>query len=65
MTMPLAETKPLEFPEADLSQRLMQTAHGFVEDRINHANTNRRMVSGKSESAQRSEASVAYNPGYR
>lgn len=42
-TLPVAKSQPLEFPEADLSVRLMQTAHGFVESQINRVNENRKL----------------------
>lgn len=38
----LAGTDPLDWPEADLSQRVMDTAHAFVEARIASANDARR-----------------------
>lgn len=40
----LAGTKPLEWPESDLSGRLMIGAHKFVESRIQVANKNRRSM---------------------
>ncbi len=47
----LAGTKPLDWPEADLSQRLMDTAHTFVEAQIERANTARRAFHGDAEDA--------------
>jgi dienelactone hydrolase len=47
----LAGTRPLDWPEADLSQRLMQVAHGFVEGQIDAAARNRQAVRGDSEAA--------------
>ncbi len=58
VTMPLADTKPLEFPEADLSQRLMQTAHTFVEKQIKRANADRQAVLGNSDSAEQARRTL-------
>lgn len=51
VTMTRAETRPLEYPESDLSQRLMQVAHKFVEAQISQANSDRKPVLGESETA--------------
>ena len=48
----LAGTKPLDWPEADLSQRLMHAAHVFVEDQINKANRGRQAVRGDGDGAE-------------
>lgn len=47
----LADTKSLDWPEADLSDRMMQGAHTFVEAQIARANSNRKPVRGDSENA--------------
>ncbi len=47
----LAGTKPLDWPEADLSQRLMHAAHTFVEGQIEKANDRRKAVRGDSKAA--------------
>ena len=39
--VPLAGTEPLQWPEADLSWRLMEGAHRFIESRIDAANRSR------------------------
>ena len=38
----LAGTQPLDWPESDLSQRLMLTAHSFIEDQIKKAGDRRK-----------------------
>lgn len=47
----LVGTKPLDWTEADLSGRLMQTAHTFVESQIARANSARKAVRGDHDSA--------------
>lgn len=47
----LAGTQPLELPEADVSFRLMRTAHTFVETQISAANSQRRAALGDSPQA--------------
>ncbi len=47
----LAGTKPLDWPEADLSQRLMDTAHTFIETQIEKANAARKSVRGDTKDA--------------
>jgi dienelactone hydrolase len=41
----LAGTKPLDWPEVDLSSRMMQAAHSFVETQIAKASQNRKSIS--------------------
>jgi len=48
---PLAGTKPLDWTEADLSGRLMQAAHTFVETQIAEANSLRQAVRGDAPEA--------------
>ncbi len=47
----LAGTKLLDWPEADLSQRLMDTAHTFIETQIEKANAARKSVRGDTKDA--------------
>ncbi len=59
---PLANTKSLEWPEADLSARLMDGAHRFVEGQIRAARDQRgRFWKYDTSSRQAYEASVAEN----
>jgi len=41
---PLPDTQPIEWPEADLSERLMDGAHAFVERKINEAASAAKLV---------------------
>jgi len=60
--LPLADTKPLEWPEADLSGRLMDGAHRFIEGQIRAAREQRgRFWKYDTSSPQAYEASVAQN----
>ncbi len=60
--LPLADTKPLEWPEDDLSTRLMDGAHRFVEGQIRSARDRRgRFWKCDTSSPQAYEASVAQN----
>jgi dienelactone hydrolase len=60
--LPLADTKPLEWPEADLSGRLMDGAHRFIEEQIRAARARRsRFWKYDASSRQAYEASVAEN----
>jgi len=59
---PLAGTKPLEWPEADLSGRLMDGAHRFVDEQIRAARGQRsRYWNYDTSSRQAYETSVAQN----
>ncbi|MCL5281003.1 MAG: dienelactone hydrolase family protein [Planctomycetes bacterium] len=59
---PLADTRPLEWPEADLSGRLMDGAHRFIEEQIRAARAQRsRFWKYDTSSRQAYEASVAEN----
>ncbi len=49
--IPLAGTKPLDWTEADLSGRLMQTAHTFVETQIGKYNDIRTPLRGDADDA--------------
>ena len=49
----LTGTKPLDWPEADLSGRMMQAAHSFVETQIASANRERKPVRGDEGDADR------------
>ncbi len=60
--LPLPDTKPLEWPEEDLSTRLMDGAHRFVEGQIRAARDQRsRFWKYDASSWQAYEASVAEN----
>jgi dienelactone hydrolase len=60
--LPLADTKPLEWPEADLSGRLMDGAHRFIDEQIRAARAQRsRFWKYDTSSPQAYEASVAEN----
>ncbi len=60
--LPLADTKSLEWPEADLSGRLMDGAHRFIDEQIRAARAQRSRF-WKYDTSSRSayEASVAEN----
>lgn len=55
----LPGTKPLDWPEADLSQRLMDTAHTFVETQIAEANAARQPVRGGADRADHRRQELA------
>ena len=60
--LPLPDTKPLEWPEEDLSVRLMDGAHRFIDGRIRASRTQRsRFWKYDASSRQAYEASVAEN----
>ena len=55
---PLVGTQPLEWPESDLSGRLMFGAHRFIENEIDQANTARHKLSistGEQQELQRAD----------
>ncbi len=60
--LPLADTKPLEWPETDLSTRLMDGAHRFVDGQIRASRVRRsRFWKYDTSSRQAYDASVAEN----